>query len=214
MEALGQGSDGVTEGQTGVSVSREHVTTELGMTVPVKPGEEYREHTAERWKERDPASYAFALHLIRDLGIVNRSEIERQVSRHREDRGLTGISRNSVIALLNSPQEFKPGEINDIIARQAALLTMESVGAARELVDKAKSTKDLGAVAMTMTSAHNVKQLSSGGATQVKEVRHRFDIEDFHQMRVVNGTDRPAVESLPEAKEMAAVLEAEEGIKI
>lgn len=187
MEAMGQGSDGVMEGQTGVSVSREHVTTELGMTVPVKPGEEYREHTAERWKERDPASYAFALHLIRDLGIVNRSEIERQVSRHREERKLPGISRNSVIALLNSTQEFKPGEINDIIARQAALLTMESVGAARELVDKAKSTKDLGAVAMTMTSAHNVKQMSSGGPSQVKMVVHKFDLEDFERLRLAEG---------------------------
>ena len=193
MEEMGQGSDGVMEGQTGVSVSREHVTTELGMTVPVKPGEEYREHTVERWKERDPAGYAFALHLIRDLGIVNRSEIERQVSRHREERGLPGISRNSVIALLNSPQEFKPGEINEIIARQAALLTMESVGAARELVDKARSTKDLGAIAMTMTSAHNVKQLSSGGPSQVKMVVHKFDIEDFERMRLAEGRVREKV---------------------
>ncbi|WP_395735067.1 hypothetical protein [Prosthecobacter sp.] len=159
------------------------VRTELGLEVPVVPGEEYREHTAERWKERDRASYDFCLHLIRDLGIVNRSELTRQVDAHRAERGVKGISRNCIIALINDPREFAPGEITEIIARQSALLTMETVGAAREIVEKAKSTKDLGAIAMTMTSALNVKQITSGGPTKIEEKRHRFSVENYEELR-------------------------------
>lgn len=159
------------------------VTTELGMRVPVLPVETYREHTAERWRERDPSSLDYCIHLIRSLGIVNRSELVRLVDEHRAARGVQGVSRNSIIALINDPDIFKPGEINEIIARSSALLAMESIGAARDLVEKAQSTKDLGAVAMTLTSAHAVKQLSSGGPTEIKEHRHRFSLEDFEAAR-------------------------------
>ena len=146
-----------------MSAHNQTTTTELGLEVPVKPGEEYREHTAERWRESDRLSYDFCLYLIRTLLIVNRSELERQVTEHREKRDLPGISRNSIIALINDEEEFKPGEIETIIKRSAALLTMESTSKARDLIDKSDSTKDIGAVAMMMTSAHNIKQLSTGG---------------------------------------------------
>jgi len=161
-------------------------TTPLGLEVPVEPGHEYRQHTASRWNDSshgDPLSYNYCIHLIRDLGITNRSELVRLVDEHRAARGVNGVSRNSVTALINDPTVFKPGEINEIIARTSALLTMESIGAARELVEKAKSTKDLGAVAMTLTSAHNVKQLSSGGPTEIKETRQRFSVEDFERTK-------------------------------
>jgi len=164
---------------------REEVT-ELGLTVPVVPGQEYREHTAERWRDPvrgDPLSYEFCIYLIRDLGITNRSELERQVDAHRKERGLGGISRNSIIALINDSTVFKPGEINQIIARSSALLTMESIGASRDLVEKAKSTKDLGAVAMVMTAAHNIKQIQSGGPTEIKAVHHRFSVDDFERVK-------------------------------
>ena len=52
-----------------------------------------------------------------------------------------------------------------------------------ELTDKAKSTKDLGAVAMGLTTMHNIKQISSGGPTEIKEHRHRFSIEDVEAAR-------------------------------
>lgn len=162
--------------------------TELGLEVPEKEGQEYRVHKTDRWRDPadprgDPLSYDYCIHLIRDLGIVNRCELARLVDDHRAARGKDGISRNSIIALINDTSVFKPGEINDIIARSSALLTMESIGAARDLVEKARSTKDLGAVAMVMTSANNIKQLSSGGPTQVKEVRHKFDVGDFEAAR-------------------------------
>lgn len=159
------------------------VLTELGLEVPLAPGEEYREHTAARWKERERPSYDFAIYLIRDLGITNKSKLEELVTEHRQLRGVEGISRNSIIALINDTEVFKPGEINDIIARSSALLTMESIGAARDVVEKAKSTKDLGALAMVMTSANNIKQLGQGGPTQVKVVHHKFDIGDFEKLK-------------------------------
>lgn len=162
------------------------VKTELGLEVPVKKGEEYRAHTTERWRDPvrgDPLSFEYCIYLIRDLGITNRSELERQVDAHRAARGLGGVSRNSIIALINDPSVFKPGEINEIIARSSALLTMESIGTARDLVEKAKSTKDLGAVAMVMTSAHNIKQIQSGGPTEIKEVHHRFSVDDFERVK-------------------------------
>lgn len=166
------------------------LTLANGEALPPPPGEEYREHTAERWRDPvrgDPLSYDYCIYLIRDLGITNRSELERQIDAHRKARGLGGVSRNSIIALINDASVFKPGEINEIIARSSALLTMESIGSARELVEKAKSTKDLGAVAMVMTSAHNIKQIQSGGPTEIKSVHHRFSVDDFEKVKAQAG---------------------------
>lgn len=181
------------------------VRTELGLEVPVKEGEEYREHTAERWRERDPTSFEYCIHLIRNLGIVNRSELERQVDAHRAARNLKGISRNCIIALINDTNVFKPGEITDIIARGSALLTMESIGAARELVEKAKSTKDLGAMAMVMTSANNIKQITGGGPTSVKVVHHKFDVEDFEAARRKRLNEGGTIVDVPAAQAVAVM---------
>jgi hypothetical protein len=162
------------------------LTLANGEALPPPPGEEYREHTAERWRDPvrgDPLSYDYCIYLVRELGITNRSELERQVDAHRKERGLGGVSRNSIIALINDTTVFKPGEINQIIARSSALLTMESIGASRDLVEKAKSTKDLGAVAMVMTAAHNIKQIQSGGPTEIKAVHHRFSVDDFEKVK-------------------------------
>lgn len=145
----------------------ETTTTELGLTVPVKPGEEWREHTAERWRVRDPEGFEFALYLVRELGLTNKSKIEDMVSTHRKARGLEGISRNSIIALFNDRNEFKPGEIDEIIRRRSALLTSDALDKVEELLYDAKKAKDLGAASMALTAVYNVKQLSSGGATRI-----------------------------------------------
>jgi hypothetical protein len=184
------------------------LTLANGEALPPPPGEEYREHTAERWRDPvrgDPLSYDYCIYLIRELGITNRSELERQVDAHRKERGLGGVSRNSIIALINDTTVFKPGEINQIIARSSALLTMESIGASRDLVEKAKSTKDLGAVAMVMTAAHNIKQIQSGGPTEIKAVHHRFSVDDFEKVKaaaqgkVIEVETLKTPPSLPEA---------------
>lgn len=141
--------------------------TELGLEVPLKPGEEWREHTAERWRVRDPQGHAFALHLVRELGLTNKSKLEALVSEHRSARGLPGISRNSIIALFNDRDEFKPGEIDDIIRRRSALLSADALDKIEELLYAAKAAKDLGAASMALTAVYNVKQLSSGSATRI-----------------------------------------------
>lgn len=143
----------------------------LPMELPPRPGAEWREHTAERWKEREPESYAECVHLIK-TGHVNQSELAR----------VFGKSRNSIQALMMSA-EFERGEINQIIERAALLGTAQMQDKLMELTDKAKSTKDLGAVAMGLTTMHNIKQISSGGPTEIKEHRHRFSIEDFEEER-------------------------------
>jgi glutamate 5-kinase len=79
--------------------------------------------------------------------------------------------------------EFERGEINLIIERAALLGTAQMQDKLMELTDKAKSTKDLGAVAMGLTTMHNIKQISSGGPTEIKEHRHRFSVEDFEEAR-------------------------------
>lgn len=143
------------------------ITTELGLTVPPKPAEAWREHTTERWRERDPASWEFALYLVRELGLTNKSKIEALVSEHRSVRGVPGISRNSIIALFNDTREFKPGEIDEIIRRRSALLTADALDKVEELLYAAKAAKDLGAASMALTAVYNVKQLSHGGATRI-----------------------------------------------
>ncbi len=145
----------------------ELVKTELGLEVPPKPAEEWREHTAERWRERDRDSYDFAVYLVRELGVTNKSKIETMISEHRKARGLEGISRNSIIALFNDRAVFQPGEIDEIIKRRSSLLTADALDKVEELLYAAKAAKDLGAAAMALTSVYNVKQLSNGGATRI-----------------------------------------------
>lgn len=147
-------------------MSQSLTTTELGLEVPLREAEEYREHTAARWKERDRGSYDFALYLVRELGLTNKVKIEELVSEHRKARQLAGISRNSVIALMNSA-EFKAGEIEEIIKRRSLLTTADALDKIEQLLDKAQGAKDLGAAAMALTAVYNVKQLSNGAATRI-----------------------------------------------
>ena len=146
--------------------------TELGREVPAAPGEEYREHTAARWRDPndqrgDPASYEFCLHLIKALGILNKSELKRLVDDHRAARGKDPISRNSIIALFHDRTLFKNGEIDEIIRTRSALLTADTINKLEEIIDTAKSAKDIGGVAMALTALFNVKQISHGAATRI-----------------------------------------------
>jgi hypothetical protein len=138
-----------------------------GEDLPPPEGEEYRVHTAGYWKRNDPSSFQFALYLVRELGLTNKSKIEALVTDHRKVRGLSGISRNTVIGLFHDQTEFKPGEIDEIIKRRAALTAADALDKIEELLDKAKASKDLGAASMALTAVYNVKQLSSGGATRI-----------------------------------------------
>lgn len=159
-------------------MSEELTKTELGLEVPVKPGEGWRKHTAERWKRDDLVSYEMCIELIRG-GEVNQSELARLVAENRAERGLSeGVSRNSIHALMMS-SEFAPGEIDQIAQRAASVLRLQTLGKSIEMVDKVKSTKDLGALAMVATMGHNVAQTMGGKPTAISERRDKFSFEDF-----------------------------------
>ena len=162
------------------------LTTLDGEPLAEAPAGEWRAHTAERWKERDAESYQFAVYLVRGLGLTNKSKLERMVDEHRDARGLPGISRNTIIALFNDREEFKPGEIDEIIRRRSALLSADALDKIEELLYTAKAAKDLGAAAMALTAVYNVKQLSSGGATRISgntdDGRKAKTFEDFMKL--------------------------------
>lgn len=182
------------------------VTTELGLEVQERTAV-WREHTAERWKRDDPDGYAEAIHLIK-TGVTNQSELAR----------IFGKSRNTVLALMMS-DEFSPGEIESIIRRAALIGTAQMQDKLMELTDNAKSTKDLGGVAMGLTTMHNIKQISTGGPTEIKETRHRFSIEDFEaererrRVKTLN-SERPTLnieaEVLPPAEMVTVVVDVPE----
>lgn len=138
-----------------------------GQPLPPPPGQEWREHTAGRFRDQDRDGYEFAVYLVRELGITNKCKLEDMVSTHRKARRLPGISRNTIIALMNDPSEFLPGQIDDIIRRRSLLTTADALDKVEELLNAAKAAKDLGAAAMALTAVYNVKQLSSGGATRI-----------------------------------------------
>lgn len=177
-------------------------TTELGLEVPVKTGEEWREHTAERWRERDRETYDQCVHLIRS-GVMNQSELAR----------IFGKSRNSIQALMLS-DEFTPGEIENIIKKSALIGVAQGLDKVMELTDKARATKDLGGVAIALTTQHNIKQLASGGPTAIKEVHHRFSVDDYERLKAEASRKRlneggPVVDVVPDDLKTAVRLEAE-----
>lgn len=142
------------------------LTLPNGEPLPPPPGEDYREHTAERWKETDRPSYDFALWLVRAIGITNQSKITAEVTQHRAERGLPGISRNSVRALFNSA-EFKPGEFDEIIRRRSQQSTATAIDKIDEILEAVEKPKDLGAAAMALNTLYNVSQISAGKATRI-----------------------------------------------
>lgn len=177
-------------------------TTELGLRVPIPPAEEWREHTAARFRETDPNGYEFALYLVRELGVTTKAKLTDLVSDHRKARGLEGISRNTIIALMNDPSVFKKAEIEDIIQRRSLLTAADALEKVEELLTAAKSAKDLGAAAMALTSVYNVKQLSSGGATRIngstQDASKAKGFDHFMQMAAQKLQQQPPPQSAPE----------------
>lgn len=195
----------------GVEEMQPTTKTDLGFEVAVKPGDEYREHTAERWRDQqdkrgDPASYEFCLYLIKTLGILNKSELKRLVDEHRKARDKGEISRNCIIALFHDRTLFRPGEIDEIIRTRSALLTADTINKLEEIIDKAKGAKDIGGVAMALTSLFNVKQISHGAATRItgkSEDADKARSYDFYRAR--------AQAKLEEQRRAAALAEKREG---
>jgi len=185
-------------------MSESLTTTELGLEVPEKPEQAWRKHTAERWKRDDRESFDMCVFMIRQ-GELNQSELARLVAEHRAERGITeGISRNTIHALMMS-DEFSPGEIDTLAERHARILRAQTLNKAAEMVDKVKSAKDLGALAMVATAGHNIAQTMSGKPTSIVEKAHKFSVQDFEALKAKAKAKASVVidvlpEALPEAR--------------
>lgn len=158
------------------------VKTELGLEVPERPEQSWRKHTAERWMRDDRESYDMCVFMIRQ-GELNQSELARLVAEHRAERGIEeGISRNTIHALMMS-DEFTPGELDALAAKGASVLRAQTLGKASEMVDKVKSAKDLGALAMVATTGHNIAQTMTGKPTSIVEKTHKFSVQEFEALK-------------------------------
>lgn len=182
------------------------VKTELGLKVPPRPGRTtYREHTSKGWKAKCPEDYAECCALIR-LGLTNQSELAR----------IFETSRNTIDALMMDREEFAPGEIEAIIERRAIIGVAQLQDKLMELGDKAKSAKDIGGIAIGLTTMHNIKQISAGKPTQIVERRNKFSVADFEAVkqeareRVIQAKETPVLPlPLPEPRERVEVIEME-----
>jgi len=177
-------------------------TTELGLKVPEKPEQAWRKHTAERWMRDDRESYEMCVFMIRQ-GELNQSELKRIVDEHRLERGIEeGISRNTIHALMMS-DEFSPGEIDSLAEKQARILRAQTLGKASEMVDKVKSAKDLGALAMVATAGHNIAQTMAGKPTSIVEKTHKFSVQDFEAVKAkAKAKAAVVIDVMPEALPM------------
>jgi hypothetical protein len=178
------------------------VKTELGLDVPEKPEQAWRKHTAERWKRDDRESYEMCVFMIRQ-GELNQSELARLVAEHRGERGIEeGISRNTIHALMMS-EEFSAGELDAIAAKGASVLRAQTLGKASEMVDKVRSAKDLGALAMVATTGHNIAQTMCGKPTSIQEKQHKFNVQDFDAIKAkAKAKAAVVIDVMPEALPM------------
>lgn len=178
------------------------IKTELGLEVAPKPGEEWREHTAERWREREPGSYARCVEMIR-LGFTNQSELARMFA----PEGAKARSRNSIQALMMA--EFTEDELVDIGKKSARIAEVTGIGKTTELLDKAAAAKDVGGVAMATKMMHDIAQNLNDKPATITETRVRVTVEDF--MESVSAPTYEAVEiPAAESKRLMERLSAEE----
>jgi len=147
-------------------------TTELGLEVAVKPGEEWREHTAERWRERDRTSYDRCVEMIR-LGFTNQSELARMFA----PEGAKARSRNSIQALMMA--EFTEDELVEIGKKSARIAEVTGISKTTELLDKASASKDVGGVAMATKLMHDIAHSLNDKPATITETRVRVTVEDF-----------------------------------
>lgn len=153
----------------------------LPLTLPPKPERAWREHTGERWKERNPDAFDFFLHLVREESILCVSELARRTVKEfglkdGQEEGLRKVYGK----LLRT--EFTDAELQEI--RNKDLLLGSAIGAATavKLLPEAK-VKDIGAVGMTAKILFDMHQIANDKPTEIVEERKRFSLEDFQAMR-------------------------------
>lgn len=157
-------------------------TTELGLEVP-EQAPVWREHTAERWRERDPNSYAQCVELIR-TGVTNQGTLAKAF----------GKSRNSINALMMA--EFTEAQMVEIGKKASRIAELAGIDKTTELLDKASAAKDVGGVAMATKLMHDISQSLNDKPAQVIEYRAKVTFADVERLRL-------------EARQKAQVIEAE-----
>lgn len=146
-----------------------------GEPLPLSPVEAWRKHSAKNWKSTDPQSYALCLEMVREHGVTNISELERQL----EDLGVKK-SRQTITALLRT--EFSTEELAQINAMTAQIAVMQGTAQmVKHLPDAKKS--DLMAVAMTTKMAHDIERSLHGLPTEIREVREVSAQDKLAQLR-------------------------------
>jgi len=143
--------------------------------LPPCPVEEWRKHSAKNWRSTDPASYALAVEMVREHGITNISEIQRQLRELGVDK-----SRQTITALLRA--EFNQEELSQISAMTAQIAVMQGTAKLVEVIPDAKKS-DLMAVAMSTKMAHDIERSLHGMPTEIREVREVSAAEKLQQLR-------------------------------
>lgn len=156
----------------GVEEMQPTTKTDLGFDVAVKPGEEWREHTAERWRDRDRMSYDRCVEMIR-LGFTNQSELARMFA----PEGAKARSRNSIQALMMA--EFTEDELVEIGKKSARIAEVTGISKTTELLDAATASKDVGGVAMATKLMHDIAHSLNDKPATITETRVRVTVEDF-----------------------------------
>lgn len=151
------------------------LTPPLPLDLPPSPVEEWRKHSAKNWRSTDPASYALCVEMVREHGIANISELQRQLKELGVDK-----SRQTITALIRA--EFSTEELAQINAVSAQIAVMQGTAKLVEVLPDAKKS-DLMAVAMSTKMAHDIERSLHGMPTEIREVREVSAVEKLNQLR-------------------------------
>lgn len=160
----------------------------LPMDLPPKPEESWRENTGARWKERHPEQFEFFVHLVREEGLLNVSTLAQRVGEQFGlDPGQSDGLRKHLGKLLRT--EFDQAELEGIFNREALLVKAQGMQKTGELIQAAKASKEVGAVAMATKMTFDMVQIANDKPTEIVEERKRFSLEDF--MAIKEKAQRP-----------------------
>lgn len=147
-----------------------------GTDLPPRPSELWREHTGARLADRYPEAHAMALDLMRKGETV--ADVARIIAKElgRPGEGSADGLRK-IVRGWGIEARIDRTEIRRI---KAAFLAEESIDKATELLDKA-TARDLGAVAMTFTQAHQMERNLGGLPSEIK-VTTKLTLADLERM--------------------------------
>jgi len=158
-----------------------------------------REHSGQRFFAQFPEVRQAVLTLLKEGNAI--SEIARVVGPFcgRADEGARDTGLRKLITGLAVSEGL---DLNDTARSKAAVLRDLAIDRASELTPLA-STKELGALSMVATQAHQIERNLGGQPISITEERVIFSVEDFTQsLEAASPTSRK--------REAGPVVEAEE----